>query len=155
MILLEVIGTTNVTAKIVTPADGNNGLMITLIVFLSINIVALIAKYFFDKALKKHDIKISKKIAITEISIKTEAELFIKLENLKNFQKGESHKMLDSIIEIEEYLTASQLFICKKISSLTNDYLDYFKKVATNYKEKDIKKEKEFSKKFSKQYYGE
>lgn len=155
MVLLEVIGTEKVTEKLVAPTGENNGLMITLIIFLSINIIALIAKYFLDKSLKKHDIKISKKIAITEISIKTEADLFLKLENLKNFQKGESHKMLDSIIEIEEYLLASQLFICKKIITLTNDYLDYFKKVVSNYNEKDVKREKEFSRKFSKQYYGE
>lgn len=154
MILLDVLGTEKVTEKIVTPTDGYKGLMITLIVFLSINIIASIAKYFFDRELKKHDIKISKKLAITEISIKTEADLFLKLESLKNFQKGESHEMLDSIIEIENYLATSRLFICKRIISIANEYLDYFKKVVSNYSEKDIKKEKEFTVKFCAEYYG-
>jgi len=156
MILFVVLGAENVTQKIVSPpVDEYKGLMVTLIIFLIINIIALIAKYFFDKALKKQDVKISKKIAITEISIKTEAELFLKIEYLKNFQKGESHIMLDSIIEIEEFLVSSQLYICKKIIALTNDSLDYYKKVVSNFNEKDIKKEKEFTKKFSEHYYGE
>lgn len=155
MILLDVIGTEKVTEKLISSTDGNKGLMITLIVFLSINVIASIAKYFFDRALKKHDIKISKKLAITELSIKTEADLFLRLENLKNFQKGQSHEMLDSIIEIESFIATSRLFICKKIISLTDEQLDYYKRIISNYNEKDIRKEKEFTSKFSKQYYGE
>lgn len=155
MILLDVIGTEKVTEKIVSPENGTNGLMITLIVFLSINIIALIAKYFLDKSLKKHEIKITKKISITELAIKIESELFLKLEKLKGFQKNESHEMLDAIIEIESFIASSRLFICKKIIVITNDYLDYYKKVVSNFNEKDIKKEKEFTMKFSKQYYGE
>lgn len=155
MILLDVIGTEKVTEKLIAPTDGSKGLMITLIVFLSINVIASVAKYFFDRALKKHDIKISKKLAITQLSIKTESDLFLKLENLKNFQKGQSHEMLDSIIEIESFISTSRLFICNKIIVLTNEQLDYYKKIISNYNEKDIRKEKEFTSKFSKLYYGE
>lgn len=155
MILLDVIGTEKVTENLIAPTDGSKGLMITLIVFLSINVIASVAKYFFDRALKKHDIKISKKLAIAQLSIKTESDLFLKLENLKNFQKGQSHEMLDSIIEIESFIATSRLFICKKIIVLTNEQLDYYKRIISNYNEKDIRKEKEFTSKFSKLYYGE
>jgi hypothetical protein len=62
--------------------------------------------------------------------------------------------MLDSIMEIESYLGISRLFICKKVITITNDYLDYFKKVVTNFNEKDVKKEKEFTDKFCASYYG-
>ena len=157
MLITDVIGKEKVVELIANPTvpGSNNGLMLTLIVFLSINIIALISKYFLDRALKRQDILVRKKITITELSIKIESDLFLKLENLKNFQKGESHQMLDAIIDIEDYLQTSRLFICKKIIALTTDYLDYFKKVVSNYSEKDIKKEKEFTLKFSQQYYGE
>ena len=155
MIFIDIIGTEKVAEIVSPPTTGHEGLMITLIVILSINVLVLITKYFLDRDLKLQEIKISRKVAITEISIKTEAEIFVKLENLKNFQKTESHEMLDSIIEIEIFLAKSRLYICSKIFALTNECLDYFKKVVSNYNEKDIKKEKEFSNRFSKLYYGE
>lgn len=158
MMLMSVIGAEQLAKKVVAPeitVEGSNGLMITLIVFLTINIVALIAKYFFDRALKAHDVKIGRKVSITALAIKTEADLFIKLESLKSFQKGEAHDMLDAIIEIENSLGSSRLFICKDLMKLTNDCLDYFKKVVANFSEKDIRKEKQFTDKFCSMYYGE
>lgn len=155
MTLLDAIGTEKITDKLVSNENGSNGLMITLIIFLFVNVVAVIAKYFLDRALKRHEIKITKKVSITELAIKIEAELFIKLESLKRFQRSEAHQMLDEIIEIESFIDSSRLFICKKIIETTNESLDYYKRVVANFNEKDIKKEKEFTKKYSKQYYGE
>ena len=157
MVLMNVIGAEQLAKNVVAPGsavDESNGLMITLIVFLIVNIFALIAKYFFDRALKKQDIKIGRKVSITALAIKTEADLFIKLENLKSFQKSEAHEMLDAIIDIENSLGSSRLFICKDLMKLTNDCLDYFKKVVANFSEKDIRKEKRFTEKFCSLYYG-
>lgn len=126
-----------------------------LLILLGVNILLMVLKFILDVFRDKRETHSYKIKRISESVIKVEGEIYKKLQELATFQKDDCHKMLDKIIELDNYMEANSLYISKKYRDEAVKTLDYFKRVVTDFGEKDNKKEGRYFHGLSNIFYGE
>jgi hypothetical protein len=129
-----------------------NGLIITLIILVGINIIIELIRFGVSLYLSKKDKDNKRQLLIEEKRIKVLETLFKKLDSITLYDKGEQDKMLNDLKEITLYITQNKLYIPKKLNSTSSEILDYFKNVLTDYRQKSIEKETELFNKFCNEF---
>lgn len=125
-----------------------NGLIITLIILVCINIIIEIIRFGVSLYLSKKDKDNKRQLLIEEKRIKVLETLFKKLDAISLYDKNQEEKMLTDLKEINIFVTQNKLYIPKNLQSTANEILDYFKNVLTDFRQKSIEKETELFKKF-------
>jgi hypothetical protein len=129
-----------------------NGLLITLIILVCINILIEFIRFGVSLYLSRKDKDNKRQLLIEEKRIKVLETLFKKLDAISIYDKSEEEKMLTDLKEINIFITQNKLYIPKKLQSNSNEILDYFKNVLTDFRQKSIEKETELFNKFCNEF---
>lgn len=133
--------------EIVSVANSNT-LLLTLLVVVSINIGIEIFKFFSKWALLNKSRKDKRMILIEEKRIKILEQLFQSLDGLTLFDNSQDQELLSRIKDINKFVTQNKIYIPNEFQKFSNEILDYFKNVLTDYRKKDIEKETKLFNKF-------
>ncbi|HEU4574927.1 MAG TPA: hypothetical protein VFS36_07980 [Chitinophagaceae bacterium] len=129
--------------------NGNlTGMLLILIILVCINILIELIRFGTTLYLSKKDKDNKRQLLIEEKRIKVSETLFKKLDNLTLYDKSEADKILNDLKEISLYITQNKLYIPKKLNSISNELLDYFKNVLTDFRQKSIERETELFQRF-------
>ena len=129
--------------------NGNlSGMLLTLIILVCINILIELIRFRTTLYLSNKDKDNKRQLLIEEKRIKVSETLFKKLDNLTLYDKSEADRMLNDLKEISMYITQKKLYIPKKLNSISNELLDYFKNVLTDFRQKSIERETELFQRF-------
>lgn len=131
--------------------NGNEDLssmLLTLIILVSINILIELIRFGTTLYLSKKDKDNKRQLLIEEKRIKVSETLFKKLDNATLYDKSEADRMLNDLKDISLYITQNKLYIPKKLNSISNELLDYFKNVLTDFRQKSIERETELFQSF-------
>lgn len=126
-----------------------------LLILLGVNILLMVLKFILDWYRDNHENHNYKIKKISEKTIDIESEVYKRLQELATFQKDDSHKMLDKIIEMDDYIYINGLYLSRKYKDEVVKTMDYFKGVVTDFKKKDNKKENQLFNKLCSIFYGE
>lgn len=129
-----------------------NGLIVTLIILVSINILIELIRFGVSLYLSKKDKENKRQLLIEEKRIKVLETLFKKLDAISLYDKSEEEKMLTDLKEINIFITQNKLYVPKKLQSTANEILDYFKNVLTDFRQKSIERETELFNKFCNEF---
>jgi len=129
-----------------------NGLIITLIILVCINIIIELIRFGVSLYLSRKDKDNKRQLLIEEKRIKVLETLFKKLDAISLYDKSEEEKMLTDLKEINIFITQNKLYIPKKLQSTSNEILDYFKNVLTDFRQKSIERETELFNKFCNEF---
>lgn len=138
----------SLTKDALTGHGDLNGLLLTLMILVCINILLELIRFGTTLYFSKKDKDNKRQLLIEEKRIRVLETLFKKLDTLTLYDKSEVDKMLDDLKKISLYTTQNKLYIPKKINSVSTELLDYFKNVLTDYRQKRIEKETELFQKF-------
>jgi hypothetical protein len=131
--------------------NGNGDLssmLLTLTILVSINILIELIRFGTTLYLSKKDKDNKRQLLIEEKRIKVSETLFKKLDNVTLYDKSEADRMLNDLKDISLYITQNKLYIPKKLNSISNELLDYFKNVLTDFRQKSIERETELFQRF-------
>ncbi len=129
-----------------------NGLIITLIILVGINIIIELIRFGFSLYLSSKEKDNKRQLLIEEKRIKVLETLFKKLDAISLYDKSEEEIMLSDLKEINIFITQNKLYIPKKLQSTANEILDYFKNVLTDFRQKSIERETELFNKFCNEF---
>lgn len=132
--------------------DPSNTIQLALIITLAINIGIEIFKFITMLILAGKEKKNKKFLLIEEKRIKILEELFQSMDFLSLYGKDETVEMLSEIKKISLFVTKNKLYIPKKFQKIANEILDYFRKVMTDYRQKDISQETKLFEKFCNEF---
>lgn len=138
----------SLTKDAVNNNGGIDGLILTLIILVCINILIELIRFAVSLYLSKKDKEDKRQLLIEEKRIKVLETLFKKLDAISLYDKSEEEKMLTDLKEINIFITQNKLYVPKKLQSTANEILDYFKNVLTDFRQKSIEKETELFNKF-------
>lgn len=145
MIILQVANDLDVFEKMLNSIDSklseNAKFILPLIVVVSINIVIGIISLLTQIHLKNKDVEIHKINIRENKKIDVLEKVFQELIKLKNYDRTQTTQLISSILSIERLCQSNGLYIDKRMNVILNSILDYFKTIATNFRNKDIKKE--------------
>lgn len=127
---------------------NNDTLIFTLLVVVSINIGIEIFKFFSKWALLSKSRKDKRMILIEEKRIKILEQLFQSLDSLTLLDNSQEQELLTRIKDINKFVTQNKIYIPKEFQKYSNEILDYFKNVLTDYRLKNIEKETKLFNKF-------
>lgn len=117
-------------------------LSITIIIFTSANIIAIIANIWSSFRLKNKEKGIIKYEKLEESRIRIHHELFLKLEELTYYSPTDnSDDFTIKSNEINTFLSKNRLFINKDIYKITDEFNNYFLTVIQDYRKKNTEKE--------------
>jgi hypothetical protein len=142
----------SLTKDAVNSSGEINGLLITLIILVCINILIELIRFGVSLYLSRKDKDNKRQLLIEEKRIKVIETLFKKLDAISLYDKSEEEKMLTDLKEINIFITQNKLYIPKKLQSNSNEILDYFKNVLTDFRQKSIEKETELFNKFCNEF---
>lgn len=125
--------------------------LIGVVVF--VNLVLMVIKFILDLCKGNRDNKNYRRRKISDLSIDMEAKLFMELEKLSNFTKGDEHQMLEEIQRVEILVRSNRIYYSKAIYKKADEILDYYKSINSNLSRKDIKKEEQMLNDYYKKYY--
>ncbi|MCO5234616.1 MAG: hypothetical protein M9888_12895 [Chitinophagales bacterium] len=125
-----------------------SGMLLTLIILVCINILIELIRFGTTLYLSKKDKDNKRQLLIEEKRIKVSETLFKKLDNVTLYDKSEADRMLNDLKEISLYITQNKLYIPKKLNSISNELLDYFKNILTDFRQKSIERETELFQRF-------
>lgn len=128
--------------------SNNSTLLITLIIMISINIGVEVFKFISKWMLANKAKKDKRIILIEEKRIKILEQLFQSLDSLTLFDQTQDNELLVKIKEINKFMTRNKIYIPKEFQKYSNNILDYFKNILTDYRLKDIEKETKLFNKF-------
>jgi hypothetical protein len=129
--------------------NGNlSGMLLTFIILVCINILIELIRFITTLYLSNKDKDNKRQLLIEEKRIKVSETLFKKLDNLTLYDKSEDDRMLNDLKDISMYITQKKLYIPKKLNSISNELLDYFKNVLTDFRQKSIERETELFQRF-------
>lgn len=124
-------------------------LIYALIGVLILNLVAVGVRFYFDLRLKNRDLLIYRRNLIASKSIEVQEDIFVRLEKLSLFSKGEDTPLLTDLQDIQILVLSKQLYLDKKMIVVINKVLDYYRRVLTDYRSKDIATEKKHLNEFA------
>lgn len=136
--------------------DANNKindhtkLLITLAIFVFINILATVLDIYFQFKLKEKDKGINKHIIRETKRVDTQEELYNMLEELTYFDNSNAQLYHTKSKAINKYLTRKKIYLNKEIIKVTQEFNDYFLSVLSDYRNKDYQKETDFLERYSK-----
>lgn len=139
----------SMTKEILQTNGSLNGMLITLIVLVCINIIIELIRFGISLYFMKKEKENKKQFLIEEKRIKVLETLFQKLDSLTIFDKNDESQMLFELKEINLYLTQNKIYIPKSIHFTSIEILDYFKNVLTDFRQKSIEKETKLFEKYS------
>lgn len=120
----------------------NNQLLMALLIFIGVNLLTTIINIISQHRLKSKDKKIisfkikeQKRVSIFE-------SIYRKLDKMTFLDgKTESDELLQSIQNVEKYISKNKLYIHKKDQKIMYAITDYFKTILTDYRKKEYGKE--------------
>jgi hypothetical protein len=133
---------------IADPNLTDNSIQIALVVMISINIGIEIFRFITMLVITKKEKHNKRDLLIEEKRIKILEQLFQSLDKLSLYDRDESGDMLSSIKKINLFITKNKLYIPKTYQNCSNEVLDYFKNVLTDYRQKNIEIETKLFEKF-------
>ena len=113
-----------------------NGLIKTLIILVSVDILIELIRFGVSLYLSKKDKNNKRQLLIEEKRIKVLETLFKKLDAISLYDKSQEEEMLTDLKEINIFITQNKLYIPKKLQSTANNILDYFKNILTDFRQK-------------------
>jgi hypothetical protein len=126
----------------------NNNLSYSILGLLIVNIVMSALKLFSEFKLKsyettihKSNIRESKRIDICE-------KIFLDLTELSYIDPHESNSIISSVTTIERSCAKNGLYLNASVEKNIFSICDYFKSIATDFRKKDLKMEKQLFDKF-------
>lgn len=128
------------------------GLIITLIILVCINILIELIRFGVSLYLSKKEKDNKRQLLIEEKRIKVLETLFKKLDAISLYDKSEEENMLTALKDISIFITQNKLYIPKKLQLTSNEILDYFKNVLTDFRQKSIERETELFNKFCNEF---
>ncbi|MDN4165041.1 hypothetical protein QWY31_05975 [Cytophagales bacterium LB-30] len=138
--------------EVLSSTQGIRSMLATLIVLVCINIILELIKFGTSIYISKKDKENKRQLLIEEKRIKVLEALFKMLDSLTLYERTEMEKMLNDLKEISLYITQNKLYIPTKMNSISNELLDYFKNVLTDYRQKSIERETELFQKFCNEF---
>lgn len=126
---------------------------VLLIALLSYLVCAVI-QYYVSVLLKRRDMRNDRQMKIADLTVEKEIELFKKLDHLRTFQKDENQQLLSELENIRELLGQNRLMYRKELSTIADEFTDYFSIVCTDYSKRDLKKELKLLDKYRNQFYS-
>jgi hypothetical protein len=129
-----------------TIMSSHSKLIIVLFILAVGNIIAIVLRFWGDWSLKNKEkelhsftLKEKKRIEVFEF-------LYNEIDSLGLM--NDSNLMLQKITDIERFIITRRLYINRDLKSLTEDALDYFKRVMTNPRRKNYQTELDFMDRF-------
>ena len=139
-----------IVTSVNTNLCDNNKLLVTLAVFVFVNLIATSLDIFFqfklknkEKGINKHNIRETKRVDVQE-------ELYDMLEELTYFDGNNSSQYLIKGSLINKYLTKKRIYLNKDLITVTQNFNDYFLTVLSDYRNKNYQKEKDYLEEYSK-----
>ncbi len=116
--------------------------LVIFLVFLSSLISILFNAISNNRAKKSNYVgETSKKVEVFE-------HIYKMYNDYTLYDREQSQDLLTEIQTLLKYTIDTGLYIDKHLTTLTNDFTDYFKEVIVDYRKKDFKKEQEFHNRF-------
>ena len=117
----------------------------TIVIFLILNFIAILGVFFLQFYLKaqekKHyriQLKEDRRIGVYE-------KLYSFFDELSFFDgRVDNALFLDKITECTKYLTKNKLYISRDIYTISKDFLDYYRTVLSDFRQKSIQVEDGF-----------
>lgn len=132
-----------------TKLSENNKLLVTLAVFVFVNLIATVLDIFFqfrlknkEKGINKHNIRETKRVDVQEA-------LYNMLEELTYYDGNNPSQYYSKISLINKYLTQKRLYLTKDLVKIAQNYNDYFLTVLSDYRNKNYQKEIDYLEEFS------
>ena len=125
-----------------------------LLILLLVNIFMTLLKFYLDYRHSKQHFLLERKKLIFENAIKIEHEIFMKIDDLADFDKTERDALTSKIVEARECLNANRLYIETKLYDAFDKALDYYTLISSNFRKKDPKKETKLTEKIIKAFHG-
>jgi hypothetical protein len=126
----------------------NKSLLIALIVLIILNIGVEVFRFISMLVLARKEKKSKKDLLKEDKRLKILEQLFQSLDKLSLFDREDSEAMLVEVKSINNFISKNKLYIPPKFQEISNDILDYFKNVMTDYRQKDIEKESKLFEKY-------
>ncbi|WP_321343440.1 hypothetical protein [uncultured Draconibacterium sp.] len=120
---------------------SNQTLLLTLLIMVSINIGVEIFRFVSKWALSNKSKKDKRLILIEEKRIKILEQLFQSLDSLTLYDNSQDQELLAKLKDINKFMTRNKIYIPKEFQKHTNNILDYFKNILTDYRNRDYEKE--------------
>lgn len=121
--------------------SNNDTLLLTLLIMVSINIGVEVFKFISRWVLSNKSKKNKRLVLIEKKRIKILEQLFQSLDHLTLFDGSQEYELLFEIKDINKFMTRNKIYIPKVFQKYSNEILDYFKNILTDYRLKDIEKE--------------
>lgn len=121
--------------------NSGNSLALVLVILISLNIGVEIFRFIVRIVLLRKEKNNKRQLLIEEKRILVLEVLYQSLDKLTIIDRDETQLMLDSIKEINHYITHNKIYIAKTYLKCTNEILDYFKNLLVDYRQKSIEKE--------------
>lgn len=134
--------------KEIVGISNNDTLLLTLLIMVSINIGVEVFKFISRWVLTNKSKKDKRLILIEEKRIKILEQLFQSLDHLTLFDSSQEQELLIEIKDINKFITRNKIYIPKEFQKFSNEILDYFKNILTDYRLKNIEKETKLFNKF-------
>ena len=100
--------------------------------------------------LKEFEVTIDRKKLINHQSIEIETKIFKEINGLSLVDSKQSHVLLGKVLGLQTYINENKLFVRRKLMRLTNDIIDYYSLVCTDFRKKDYSKETKLLDKYKK-----
>lgn len=126
----------------------NKSLLIALIVLIILNIGVEVFRFVSMLILARKEKKSKKDLLKEDKRLKILEQLFQSLDKLSLYDREDSEAMLKEVKSINSFISKNKLYIPSKFQEISNDILDYFKNVMTDYRQKDIEKESKLFEKY-------
>ncbi|MDX1828634.1 MAG: hypothetical protein R3342_03715 [Lutibacter sp.] len=128
----------------------NNKLSIALLIFIFINLITTIINIISQHRLKLKDKKIISFKIKEEKRIKLYENIYKQLDKLSFYDgKSNNNLFLESIQNVEKYLSCNKLYFNNKETKLIYEISDYYKTVLSDFRKKDYLIEEKYFKKLS------
>lgn len=134
--------------------DALYGIQWATLVALVSNIIAMVVKFFLDRAHTKQEAMLQRRKMIFEQSLNIEKDIFKKVDTLSDYTKDDCSKIIKDVNDIRDELNESRLFFDEKVYKSIDDLLNYFTEISGDYRRKDVKKEIQLKKKYIEAFHG-
>lgn len=119
----------------------NKSLLIALIFLIILNIGVEIFRFISMIILSNKEKKSKKDLLKEDKRLKILEQLFQSLDKLTLYDRQDSEAMLTDVKKINTFISKNKLYIPQKFQEVSNEILDYFKNVMTDFRNKDIETE--------------
>lgn len=143
LLMVDFSALNEIIEKLNNEISGNNKLLITLFIFVGINIIGAVVNIIVQFKLKNKEKNINNHNLREAKRIEKQAMLYNMLEDLSYFDGSNKDFKLyhKKVSEINKFLTKERLFLSKELIRLSQEFSDYFLGVLSDYRTKSYEKE--------------